>query len=96
MRHAFSCLRRYVAGCCSEIGSGPIHLVTVCRVQGSLFGTTLRSDFIHTSRHLLIDESAGRMSDSIIVTNISGSGGISPIILGLFEYFQVCSFYLVL
>ncbi|KAI8106620.1 hypothetical protein M9435_001162 [Picochlorum sp. BPE23] len=58
------------------------------RLQGSLFGTASRSGFIPTSRHLCIDESAGRMSDSIIVTNISGSGGISPIILGLFEYFQ--------
>jgi len=32
---------------------------------------------------------SSEMSDSILVTNISGSDGNSPVLLGLFEYFQV-------
>lgn len=35
--------------------------------------------------------SSKSMSDSIIVTNITGSRGSSPIIIGLCEYFQVGS-----
>ncbi len=86
----------YVCSICGTRVSFISDTVGTCRIPGSLFGTASRSDCIHTSRHLFIDETAGRMSDSIIVTNISGSGGISPIILGLFEYFQVCYLSVVL